>query len=391
MIARGDDAEAFWLLSRVCLQEDDSEGVMAALARSRGYDPGDPTLPEPSPYVGSAKCVECHPAVYRAEQTSRHARTLFYSKDLTTLPLPDRPLPDPASAKVSHAFRRDEQGISIETRTTDNVYRTLVEYALGSGDRGLTFVGRDAEGESRVVRMSLYADRSIWDLTPPGEPHPADPRDYVGRPLGADAKLLCLHCHMTSMHALFDRASPMAVDHGIGCERCHGPSGNHVRAIALDLNDLAIARPRFASAGQINRLCATCHDSDDPGISRDEPRFVRFHTTTLVESRCYTESAGGLSCLTCHDPHRNAETSAAHYESRCLACHAAGDEKQNNPAASRWTGRATPPDGKRRLPCPVNASTGCINCHMPPVKNVAPHTEFTDHQIRVHRSKDGGG
>ena len=123
----------------------------------------------------------------------------------------------------------------------------MVRIRPRSGDRGLTMVGHDADGTSRVIRMSLYADRSIWDLTPAGELHPALPGDYVGRPLGADAFLLCLHCHMTSIGHLSDRSSPMAADHGIGCERCHGAAGNHVRAVALNLTDPAIARPRLAS------------------------------------------------------------------------------------------------------------------------------------------------
>ncbi len=384
LINHADDREALWLLSRAFLQKDDSKGSMAALARSHEYSPGDPTLPEPSPYAGSAKCAECHPAIYRAEQSSRHARTLYHANDLAALPLPEGPLKDPANANVSHVFHRESNGVSVETHADEKVFRAVVEYALGSGDRGLTMLGRDAGGTPRVVRMSLFADRSIWDLTPAGEPHPADPSDYVGRPLGADAFLFCIQCHMTGLRALSDRISPIAADHGIGCERCHGPAGNHLRAVALNMADPFIARPRLASAAQINRLCASCHNSDDPGITKDEPRFVRFHTSTLIESRCYTESLGGLSCLTCHDPHRNAETTVAHYESRCLVCHGTGDAaKPQDP--DRWTGRATLPEGKRRVPCPVNPSADCIKCHMPTVKNVAPHTEFTDHEIRVHR------
>ena len=122
LIDQGDDREAFWLLSRVFLQQDDSKGLMAALVRSREYSQGDPTLPEPSPYAGSAKCAECHPAIYRAEQSSRHARTLYHANDLGALPLPAGPLKDPANAGVSHVFHRENDGVSVETHAGDKVF-----------------------------------------------------------------------------------------------------------------------------------------------------------------------------------------------------------------------------------------------------------------------------
>ena len=39
----------------------------------------------------------------------------------------------------------------------------------------------------------------------------------------------------------------------------------------------------------------------------------------------------------------------------------------------------------KRTLCPVNPTAGCIGCHMPAVKDIVPHSTFTDHFIRVHR------
>jgi hypothetical protein len=391
LLRQGADPEASWLLSRALLQQGDAAGSIAAQAKAGRYaSEREPTAFDASPYAGSAKCAQCHADIYRGQQSSRHARTLYEAKDLGSLPLPQGPLPDPAEPGITHIFTHKNDTVRVETRARDKIYRALVEYALGSGDRGLTLVGRDTDGTPRVLRLSLYAGGTAWDLTPAVEPHPTDPKGYVGRPLNDEALRLCLDCHLTSMHALRHRSSPEASDHGIGCERCHGPARNHVQAMELALADPAIARPRLASAEQVVKVCARCHDSDDPSLPESDPRFVRFQTTTMIRSRCYTESEGGLSCLTCHNPHRNAETAAAHYESRCLACHGSGKGEvavQNHP---RWTGRATLPKGRKPVLCPVNATKGCIACHMPTVKNVAPHTDFTNHQIRVHRSVGGG-
>ena len=67
---------------------------------------------------------------------------------------------------------------------------------------------------------------------------------------------------------------------------------------------------------------------------------------------------------------------------KCLECHAGTTRSDGSPAQPR---RASPSETSRPTPCPVNPTTGCIACHMPAVKNVVPHTFFTDHFIRVHR------
>src|SRR5207249_4108620 len=106
-------------------------------------------------------------------------------------------------------------------------------------------------------------------------------------------------------------------------------------------------------------LCAHCHNSDDPSIALGDPRSVRFQTSTMTRSRCYTESGGGLSCITCHDPHRDAATAADGYEAQCLACHAAAA-----PPASPRPRHAVLAAASRRVPCPVNPARGCLKCHM---------------------------
>ena len=173
-----------------------------------------------------------------------------------------------------------------------------------------------------------------------------------------------------------DHRVPEAADHGIGCERCHGPGGNHVAAVAANFADLAIARPKLASSAQITRLCATCHNPDNPLVPEDDPLTIRFQTLTMPRSRCYTESAGGLSCVTCHDPHRNAKTSTAHYEAKCLSCHTAAPDKK-----SRTSHQALAAGDAPHVSCPVNPVDNCLKCHMPATPSAVHHTAFTDHHI----------
>ena len=128
-------------------------------------------------------------------------------------------------------------------------------------------------------------------------------------------------------------AGPEAADRAIGCEKCHGPGGNHLLAVAARFPDLAIARPSLASGARVVRICAQCHSPRGKPVEPDDPTSVRFQGTTLTWSRCYTESNDKLDCVTCHDPHRDASTSTAHYEAKCLSCHAGGTPEAASGAA----------------------------------------------------------
>jgi tetratricopeptide (TPR) repeat protein len=383
----GPDPEASWLLSRSWLQDGRIEEAASALKQAGGYASDDPLTSEPAPYVGSVRCAQCHKAIHRAQQSSRHARTYLAGPDLARLPTPDGPLPDPADPKtIVHQVRRDGDRIGWETRVDGEVARAIVEYAFGSGDRGVTPVGRGEDGRFREIRLSRYGDIDGWDVTAghPARPEPTTAGQYLGRLLSVDDFHKCLGCHTTDFRAARDRVGPLAVESGIGCERCHGPGGNHLKAVAAGFSDLAIARPRLASAEQVTKLCAECHSPRGRALEPTDGDAVRFQGTTLTWSRCYQESRGGMSCVTCHDPHHDAATSASSYVAKCLACHSdkprsTGHDREREPSLA---------EGLRRVVCPVNPTAECLKCHMPVTKSAVPHTAFTDHYIRVHPSLD---
>ena len=127
---------------------------------------------------------------------------------------------------------------------------------------------------------------------------------------------------------------------------------------------------------------ARCHGAGIKSsvLDPESPSAIRFQGTTLTRSRCYIESDMQLDCVTCHNPHRDAETSTKWYESRCLQCHSPAG------APSNHKGSRTNVISKGRVTsCPVQPATGCIACHMPKRKSAVAHTAFTDHFIRVHR------
>lgn len=384
LLAGGPDSEASWLLSRAQLQAGNLTAAAEALTQGSSYRAENPLRFEPAAYVGSAQCAECHRKIYDAQLASRHATTFHRTSDLETLPLPTKPLPDPNDRKITYVLKRSGDAIAFETHVENDkkILRALAEYAFGSDDHYMSLVGRDTEGTDRIVRLSYYVHgaQSGWDRTTGHTALPTQEDHLLGKPLdGVGGLYRCLFCHVTTPRSILERSGPEAADHSIGCERCHGPGANHLAAIRLKFPDRAIVNPAQASGDAITtRLCGQCHSHHEAEgkLPRTDPFFLRYESTALPWSRCYTESNGAMSCITCHDPHRNAETSAAYYETKCLACHA--------PSTTATKTDTSPVSTATPTACPVNPKSGCISCHMPATDIPILHTSFTDHYIRVH-------
>jgi tetratricopeptide (TPR) repeat protein len=374
----GPDPEAWWLLSRALLMEGRTDESRAALEASRQYGSQDPLRNEPSPFVGAARCEACHSQEFQSQQQSNHARTISTQSDLTTLPWPEGLLFDGDNPQVSHSVCRAKEAVEVTTSVDDRTFVALIDYALGSNHQGRSFVGKDREGQARELRISQYPSAPTWSRT---SEHPAEPRGpdgYLGRPISDESVRRCVHCHATNFRAVqFPVGRPEASDRGIGCERCHGPGGHHLQAVQAGFPDLAIARPRLASADRVVALCGQCHESPEP-LNPSNPRSIRFQAPSLVQSRCYTES-GSLSCVTCHNPHKNASRTPSDYERICLKCHPPPKDLQR---------RADTTAARARVwsPCFTGAEHDCLSCHMPRVPNAVARATFTDHFIRIRKA-----
>ncbi len=189
---------------------------------------------------GAASCVSCHREESRNHEKSRHARTFHHGRGLLELPFPDRPLADPDDPKVTHTFKRENDKIKVDTRAGDKIL---------SGDRRVCLRDqRPVRDDGRSRRGKNLPSAQAVVVSHRGQARPGAVRratcpdsnsaeNIRGEPIRVrDGVVRCLYCHVTFYRDFRDPPpelgrSPGCRGQAIGCERCHGPGGNHLKAI----------------------------------------------------------------------------------------------------------------------------------------------------------------
>ena len=217
----------------------------------------------------------------------------------------------------------------------------------------MTFVSRADEDFYVEHGRSFYTRSGSMGLTP-GHSSPAGVRYRTFDP---DAAILrCFSCHSTGPLRLEPGSRVMPSETGVRCETCHGPGVAHAQSGGREV----VANPSRMSAKEINDLCGACHrkTSDDEYTNWNEPWNVRHQPLYFAQSRCFLESAGKLSCFSCHPPHESVSRSAEQYSRKCVSCHAGVQHK-------------------------TAVQDSCTSCHMPVVE-LNPHLRFANHWIGVY-------
>lgn len=351
-------ASGFWLLTS-------SSALLLFGSFALGSQPGG--------YVGARVCAECHARRVAEQGTSNHANTWAPPSSLGERRLPG----EVRENAITYLLNLIQGRWHFQVQLPDRPAQAIPVHSVVGGKRfGTSFILQAETIESRSLpratlieaRYMLEAGTNQLKLSPG---FPTDvPHSYetaLGRVMSPQFAQKCMHCHGGIVEFEEEREKPIQhpvfVDTGVRCERCHGPGAEHVAATRAGQKEMRILHPGRLSNPELMELCGRCHSGF---FSVPQPRpqdlLISNQVTALSHSECYIQSKAGFSCLTCHDPHIDARHDDPAYQAACLSCH-----------SSRRS---------QAVICPVNAASGCIDCHMPMV--VKPgNFKLTDHWIRV--------
>lgn len=328
-----------------------------------------------SQFVGHETCAECHSSIAERYATTGHANTFAATADSPAAQAMDGAVfQDPVRGVAYHYHFDPQAGLSVSIPSIFGDNRFPLSWAVGSNQHGLTFLTLMTHlGQTGGIehRVTVYGEEGRLDLTPEHREDAAMPKqklEFLGRLRKPSDLERCLGCHTTDFEIVDSDLKHLLPN--VQCESCHGPGARHVENMSLGRAEMAIDALRGdgpeSALAQIER-CGQCHrlpiDLDPHDIKPDNATLARFQPVGLLNSACYRESDGRLSCTTCHDPHSRPEAQRADAVRACLNCHAA--------------------DGTESAVCTVSPTSGCVECHMPPVAAVEEST-FHDHWIRVH-------
>jgi predicted CXXCH cytochrome family protein len=356
-------------------------------------------------YVDAKMCGECHASIARTYATTGMARS-FYTPDAVSMPDP-KPYFHRASATWFQVASREgawyqrwwQAGAKGEEESAGE---SKIDYVMGSGNHVRTYLHRTPRGTLIELPLAWYAEKGgFWALNPGFDV--ADPP--IGRKIGYD----CMFCHNSypSIPPGHEEAGAEPVfagtpAQGIDCQRCHGPGGNHVRAVrtagakAEDVR-AAIVNPARLGKERAMEVCMQCHLETTsgalpnairrydrgpfsylpgepfsafqlsfdhaPGSGREGKFEIVNSVYRLRQSKCFLQSNGALGCTTCHNPHdiRHGEQAAVDSNKACARCH--------EPA---------------KIAVQPHPSGGnCVGCHMPKRRaEDVVHAIMTDHRIQ---------
>jgi hypothetical protein len=349
-------------------------------------------------FVGDASCTSCHAEIAASFHQHPMGRSMAFADETVTPGLNrDTSKVTFAASGLEYAVeRRDGHIVHSETRkdAQGEVVRieTEVTYEFGSGHRGRSYL---IERDGRLFQspISWYSQQGRWDLSPDSLVR----NNHFERIIDPS----CVFCHANRFDpvqgTINGYKSPTFRGLAIGCERCHGPGGLHVRnpGVLSEGRDLTIVNPAHLEPVLRESVCEQCHLGGQSRVERLGRTALEFrpglplheflavfvtpeqhsgaaksigHVEQMHASRCYRKNAGRLGCISCHDPHRlpSPEERTTYYRNRCLECHATSAKCSLAESARRERSH----------------DDSCIQCHMPrsALSNVA-HTAETNHSI----------
>jgi len=321
-------------------------------------------------YAGSQSCARCHADIYEQHLQSFH--------HLTTVAATGQTLKGDFDS-ANKFYLNDDLFIAAEKKQ-DSFFQTAYvsgvprlsrpfDIIVGSGKRGQTSIYW-FQNYLFELPLTWFTETNEWTISPGYSRKAGFNRPITSR---------CLECHstyfqdITNKDSKADEFSKTNYILGVECEKCHGPGAEHIAFHDKNPEEKtghAIFNPAKGTRQQSLDLCRYCHGGR---LSKSKPSFTFqpgdklfdfFREDTgrpvsdidvhgnqygmLAASKCFRNST--MTCLTCHDAHKNQSAQAAQFYVSCETCHSSSSHTDCKLASS------VSRDVLR---------TNCISCHMP--------------------------
>lgn len=280
--------------------------------------------------------------------------------------------------KGAYSYTLERRGDQVIYSVSDGAgaLSLPIRYCFGTGTQ--TFV-LEHDGHLYESLVSYYKTIDALDTTMGDQDlQPKSLLEAAGRDLPPDQSTACFACHTTG--AIVNRQLKLAaLTPGVTCEHCHVGAAEHFKAVSQGKLTVVPPKLKQLSAEDISNFCGQCHRTWTTVLRNNwhGEINVRFQPYRLANSKCFDGSDSRISCIACHDPHREIVRDDKSYDHNCLACHSA--------SAKPSLGMIAMHDGNPSVTmktCPV-AKSDCVSCHMPTVQLPGGHMLFKDHDIRV--------
>ena len=278
-------------------------------------------------------------------------------------------------APTSHPPLEDQVGPYHYTITNNNGAPT---YSVTDGVNTITLpssgpFGRNAQTYVLQYKDKLYEgfvsyypaigglDRTVGD----NSLAPKTLEQAMGRLVSPFEAKSCFGCHSTGA-IVNHQLSLSTVTPGVACSRCHVNAEQHLQSISQGKLENVPPKLKNLSAEDVSNFCGQCHRTWQTVVQNRWLGLmnVRFQPYRLESSRCFDGVDTRISCIACHDPHKQLVTDDKTYDVKCLACHGS----TNRPAQAKVC---------------ETAKENCVSCHMPKTALPGAHRTFTDHEIRI--------
>lgn len=293
---------------------------------------GWPVLPDQAAtyatYAGSASCRECHEEAFALWEKSNHG----LAERSLNLELDRRAFDPPRSFQHGSQQTRvwlEGSNCLVSARGLSGSPETHAVVRVIGHDPLRQFLVRFSGGRLQTLEASYDPHRDEWfNVYGAEDRQPGEWGHWTGR--GMNWNHMCAGCHNVRVRKNYDPATDTYrtawVEHGVGCESCHGPLRRHVEW-RKQYADKTLPDPTLTavSTNQMLAACAGCHArrSELTGDFAVGDGFFDHHSLVIVdESDLYYPDGqvrdenyeyaaflgsrmaqAGVVCQDCHDPH----------------------------------------------------------------------------------------